>query len=158
MPCHARHPCIPKPPPALPRPLLPAPHTPPAKECGLHSGNVKKEDGTTEERKAERDLWGAGSAVVALDKAQAEALASSSSREQDTLLVLYAPWCPFCQVGEAGCGRGCARQQADGGAVGMGRAQCIAPCVSGVEFTHLLASLPPVPPPPHTHSPLPHQG
>ena len=31
-----------------------------AKECGLHSGNVKKADGTTEERKAERDLWPAG--------------------------------------------------------------------------------------------------
>jgi adenylyl-sulfate reductase (glutathione) len=31
-----------------------------AKECGLHSGNVKKEDGTTEERKSERDLWPAG--------------------------------------------------------------------------------------------------
>lgn len=31
-----------------------------AKECGLHSGNIKKADGTTEERKAERDLWPAG--------------------------------------------------------------------------------------------------
>lgn len=70
-----------------------------AKECGLHSGNVKKADGTTEERKAERDLWQAGaSAVEALSKEQAEALASSSSRDKDTLLVLYAPWCPFCQV------------------------------------------------------------
>jgi hypothetical protein len=66
---------------------------------------VKKEDGTMEERKAERDLWGAGSAVVSLDKAAAEALASSSSHEQDTLLVLYAPWCPFCQVGWRGLGR-----------------------------------------------------
>lgn len=33
-----------------------------AKECGLHSGNIKKADGTTEERKAERDLWPAGEA------------------------------------------------------------------------------------------------
>lgn len=69
-----------------------------AKECGLHSGNVKKEDGTTEERKAERDLWADGSVVEALSKAQAEAMAAGT-RDQDTLLVLYAPWCPFCQVG-----------------------------------------------------------
>lgn len=31
-----------------------------AKECGLHSGNVKKADGSSEERKAERDLWPTG--------------------------------------------------------------------------------------------------
>lgn len=71
-----------------------------AKECGLHSGNIKKEDGTTEERKAERDLWGADSAVAALDKAAVEKLAGGA-RDKDTLLVLYAPWCPFCQGMEA---------------------------------------------------------
>lgn len=71
-----------------------------AKECGLHSGNIKKADGTTEERKAERDLWINDSAVAALSKAEAEALAAGK-REQDTLLVLYAPWCPFCQAMEA---------------------------------------------------------
>eukprot|EP00775_Hariotina_reticulata_P007156 gene7156-7371_t len=73
-----------------------------AKECGLHSGNVKKEDGSTEERKAERDLWGAdvNSAVAALDKAAVEKLAAGN-RDKDTLLVLYAPWCPFCQAMEA---------------------------------------------------------
>lgn len=80
-------------------PPLP-PHPSPAKECGLHSGNIKKEDGTTEERKAERDLWGADSAVAALDKAAVEKLAGGA-RDKDTLLVLYAPWCPFCQVGAA---------------------------------------------------------
>lgn len=41
-----------------------------AKECGLHSGNIKKADGSTEERKAERDLWEAGSGVTALTKEQ----------------------------------------------------------------------------------------
>lgn len=30
---------------------------PSLQECGLHSGNIKKADGTTEERKADRDLW-----------------------------------------------------------------------------------------------------
>ena len=68
-----------------------------AKECGLHSGNIKQADGTTQERKAERDLWIDGSAVETLDKAAAEKLAAGD-RDQDTLLVLYAPWCPFCQV------------------------------------------------------------
>lgn len=68
-----------------------------AKECGLHSGNIKKADGSTEERKAERDLWIDGSAVATLDKAAVEKLASGT-RDKDTLLVLYAPWCPFCQA------------------------------------------------------------
>jgi adenylyl-sulfate reductase (glutathione) len=40
-----------------------------AKECGLHSGNIKKADGTTEERKAERDLWIEGN-VATLTKEQ----------------------------------------------------------------------------------------
>ena len=39
------------------------------KEWGLHSGNIKKADGTTEARKAERDLWIEGK-VAALSKAQ----------------------------------------------------------------------------------------
>lgn len=70
-----------------------------AKECGLHSGNIKKADGTTEARKAERDLWIEGN-VEALSKAQAESLVSAP-RTHDTVLVLYAPWCPFCQAMEA---------------------------------------------------------
>jgi len=37
------------------------------------------------------------SAVAALDKAAVEKLAAGT-RDKDTLLVLYAPWCPFCQV------------------------------------------------------------
>nr|AAM18118.1 5'-adenylylsulfate reductase [Chlamydomonas reinhardtii] len=71
-----------------------------AKECGLHSGNIKKADGTTEERKAERDLWPAGSAVATLSKDEVRALAAGE-RSQGTLAVLYAPWCPFCQAMEA---------------------------------------------------------
>lgn len=72
-----------------------------AKECGLHSGNVKKgENGVEEVRTAERDLWEAGSAVEALDKARVQQLVGGD-RDKDTLLVLYAPWCPFCQGMEA---------------------------------------------------------
>lgn len=66
-----------------------------AKECGLHSGNIQKGDGSSEERKADRDLWIDGG-VVALSKEQAHATAEGN-RDKDTLLVLYAPWCPFCQ-------------------------------------------------------------
>jgi len=70
-----------------------------AKECGLHSGNIKKADGTTEERKADRDLWIDGN-VTALTKEQAHTMAEGK-RDKDTLVVLYAPWCPFCQGMEA---------------------------------------------------------
>lgn len=34
--------------------------------------------------------------VETLDKAQIEALAGGE-RDKDTMVVLYAPWCPFCQ-------------------------------------------------------------
>ncbi len=67
-----------------------------AKECGLHSGNIQKADGTTEQKKADRDLWIDGGAVTPLTKAQAEGLAAGK-RDKDTLVVLYAPWCQFCQ-------------------------------------------------------------
>ncbi|KAG2483292.1 hypothetical protein HYH03_017839 [Edaphochlamys debaryana] len=70
-----------------------------AKECGLHSGNVKKADGTTEERKAERDLWIDGSVVTPLSKDQVRSMASGT-RTKDTLAVLYAPWCRFSQAME----------------------------------------------------------
>ena len=66
------------------------------KECGLHSGNIKKADGTTEARKADRDLWIEGK-VAAVSKPQVEALAAGK-RDKDTILVLYAPWCTFCQA------------------------------------------------------------
>jgi adenylyl-sulfate reductase (glutathione) len=69
------------------------------KECGLHSGNIQKADGTSEARKADRDLW-IDSPVVALNKAQLQGLADGK-RDKDTLIVLYAPWCPFCQAMEA---------------------------------------------------------
>lgn len=70
-----------------------------AKECGLHSGNVKKADGSTEERKADRDLWINNSGVQALSKDALQGLVAGK-RDKHTLLVLYAPWCPFCQAME----------------------------------------------------------
>jgi adenylyl-sulfate reductase (glutathione) len=70
-----------------------------AKECGLHSGNIKGgENGAGGKKEASRDLWGAseGSKVESLTRAQAEALAQSA--DKDTILVAYAPWCQFCQA------------------------------------------------------------
>ncbi|KAL6762300.1 adenylylphosphosulfate reductase [Haematococcus lacustris] len=67
-----------------------------AKECGLHSGNVKNADGSTSQRTADRDLWIEGS-VATLSKEQVRDIAAGK-REQDTVAVLYAPWCPFCQA------------------------------------------------------------
>lgn len=67
-----------------------------AKECGLHSGNVNKGEKGADGKPAEvADLWTSGS-VVAVSKEQARSLASGH-REKDTLMVLYAPWCQFCQ-------------------------------------------------------------
>lgn len=46
---------------------------------------------------AQRDLWPEGK-VQALSHEELSSLASSESREQDTLVALYAPWCQYSQV------------------------------------------------------------
>lgn len=62
-----------------------------AKECGLHSGNIKAgEEGANGQAKAE-DLWQTG-AVEALSKDRISAMAGGAC-DKDTLVVLYAPWC-----------------------------------------------------------------
>lgn len=71
------------------------------KECGLHSGNVKR---TAQEQAAREaaaaDLWHGG-AVQTLDRQALQALLDApDAREGHTLAVLYAPWCPFCQAME----------------------------------------------------------
>ena len=54
---------------------------------------------------AQSDLWSyPGSRVKRLGRAEVEALLRASSynpARQDTLLVVYAPWCPYCQALEA---------------------------------------------------------
>eukprot|EP00798_Chlamydomonas_sp_ICE-L_P023967 gene23967-9539_t len=67
-----------------------------AKECGLHSGNVSKGEGSDGKPAEISDLWTEGS-VVSVSKEQAEAMVAGN-REKDTLMVLYAPWCQFCQA------------------------------------------------------------
>ncbi|KAK9808508.1 hypothetical protein WJX73_002967 [Symbiochloris irregularis] len=73
-----------------------------AKECGLHSGNIKLGGGADGAgADSQRDLWANGSAVEALSKQQLESLVhSQGQRDKDTLVVLYAPWCPFSQAME----------------------------------------------------------
>ena len=67
-----------------------------AKECGLHSGNIVQS--AAEQAEGElRDLWPSPSPVEALDHDQLDRLVSGA-RDKDTLVVLYAPWCPYSQV------------------------------------------------------------
>jgi phosphoadenosine phosphosulfate reductase len=62
----------------------------PKTECGIHT------DGA--ERTFERDLWLDGALVA--EVTQADVIAGALAGK-DTLLVVYAPWCPFCQKMEA---------------------------------------------------------
>ena len=56
-------------------------------ECGIHVAGA--------ERTFERDLWIGGSKVAELSKAEAEKLPGSN---KDGVVVVYAPWCKFCQA------------------------------------------------------------
>ena len=78
-----------------------------AKECGLHKGNIDKDA----QAAAPRSANGNGSAgapdifespaVVSLTRAGIENLLRLENRAEPWLVVLYAPWCPFCQAMEA---------------------------------------------------------
>lgn len=61
-----------------------------AKECGLHSGNISETEG--EEKGEVTDIYSA----PALSKADLEGLLKGGASE-DTMVVVYAPWCQFCQ-------------------------------------------------------------
>ncbi|XP_058728133.1 5'-adenylylsulfate reductase 3, chloroplastic-like [Vicia villosa] len=76
-----------------------------AKECGLHKGNIKQEDdahlngngavqanGTPEVA----DLFNTQN-VVGLSRTGIENLTRLETRKKPWLVVLYAPWCPYCQ-------------------------------------------------------------
>ncbi|MBA0866716.1 hypothetical protein Goshw_023656 [Gossypium schwendimanii] len=74
-----------------------------AKECGLHKGNLKEDgaaqvngDGAT----TESDIFNSQS-LVTLSRTGIENLAKLESRKESWIVVLYAPWCPFCQAMEA---------------------------------------------------------
>ncbi|OMO64817.1 Thioredoxin-independent 5'-adenylylsulfate reductase [Corchorus olitorius] len=73
-----------------------------AKECGLHKGNLKEEssaqlngngNGATA---TQSDLFNSQN-LVTLSRAGIENLAKLGNRKEPWLVVLYAPWCQFCQ-------------------------------------------------------------
>ncbi|MBA0807902.1 hypothetical protein Gohar_023677 [Gossypium harknessii] len=74
-----------------------------AKECGLHKGNLK-EDGAAQVNgngaTTESDIFSSQS-LVTLSRTGIENLAKLESRKESWIVVLYAPWCPFCQAMEA---------------------------------------------------------
>ncbi|BAT87468.1 hypothetical protein LR48_Vigan09g207300 [Vigna angularis] len=103
-----------------------------AKECGLHKGNLKQED--TAQLNGNGATHSNGSATVAdifnsqnvisLSRAGIENLTKLENRKEPWLVVLYAPWCRFCQAMEesyddlaeklAGSGVKVAKFRADG--------------------------------------------
>ncbi|XP_027331885.1 5'-adenylylsulfate reductase 3, chloroplastic-like [Abrus precatorius] len=79
-----------------------------AKECGLHKGNIKQEDaaqlngnGTvhTNGSAIVTDIFNSQN-VVSLSRTGIENLAKLEDRKEPWLVVLYAPWCRFCQAME----------------------------------------------------------
>ncbi|KAK7332331.1 hypothetical protein VNO80_29081 [Phaseolus coccineus] len=103
-----------------------------AKECGLHKGNLKQEDtaqldgnGATPSNSSATvaDIFDSQN-VVSLSRAGIENLAKLDNRKEPWLVVLYAPWCRFCQAMEesyvglaeklAGSGVKVAKFRADG--------------------------------------------
>lgn len=78
-----------------------------AKECGLHKGNIKQQDAAqlngngsgaaqANGAAAETDIFNSQN-LVTLSRTGIENLAKLESRKEGWLVVLYAPWCPFCQ-------------------------------------------------------------
>mmetsp|Transcript_30469 Transcript_30469/g.57419 ORF Transcript_30469/g.57419 Transcript_30469/m.57419 type:complete len:382 (+) Transcript_30469:163-1308(+) len=63
-----------------------------AKECGLHKGNIEGKESAEESKAEVADLYTAPS----VSKSDMEALLKGESTE-DTMVVVYAPWCQFCQ-------------------------------------------------------------
>lgn len=73
-----------------------------AKECGLHKGNLK-EDGAAQlngNGVTESDIFNSQN-LVTLTRPGIENLAQLENRKEPWLVVLYAPWCQFCQAMEA---------------------------------------------------------
>uniref|UniRef100_A0A1D1XL14 adenylyl-sulfate reductase (glutathione) n=1 Tax=Anthurium amnicola TaxID=1678845 RepID=A0A1D1XL14_9ARAE len=78
-----------------------------AKECGLHKGNIKQEEalhngngnGAASLANAPSDIFGT-QAIVSLSRPGIENLLKLENRREPWLVVLYAPWCRFCQAME----------------------------------------------------------
>ncbi|KAI3973139.1 hypothetical protein MKW92_004989 [Papaver armeniacum] len=80
-----------------------------AKECGLHKGNIRQQEGVhlkgtngavnNTNGDAAADIFSSES-IVSLSRAGIENLAKLENRREPWLVVLYAPWCRFCQAME----------------------------------------------------------
>ncbi|CAB4308285.1 unnamed protein product [Prunus armeniaca] len=81
-----------------------------AKECGLHKGNIKKEEalhlngngnGTSATNGSANvpDIFNSKN-LVSLSRTGIENLTRLENRSEPWLVVLYAPWCRFCQAME----------------------------------------------------------
>ncbi|KAI3928565.1 hypothetical protein MKW98_024166 [Papaver atlanticum] len=84
-----------------------------AKECGLHKGNIRKQEGVhlnstngnvngavnNTNGDAAADIFSSES-IVSLSRAGIENLVKLENRREPWLVVLYAPWCRFCQAME----------------------------------------------------------
>uniref|UniRef100_A0A5B7AMW1 adenylyl-sulfate reductase (glutathione) n=1 Tax=Davidia involucrata TaxID=16924 RepID=A0A5B7AMW1_DAVIN len=101
------------------RPVLPGQHeregrwwweNAEAKECGLHKGNIKQEEVPPLSGNGNGAAYTNGTATVAdifnsqnmiaLSRTGIENLVRLGNRSEPWLVVLYAPWCRFCQAME----------------------------------------------------------
>ncbi|KAJ6837914.1 putative 5'-adenylylsulfate reductase 1, chloroplastic [Iris pallida] len=81
-----------------------------AKECGLHKGNVSQDEDARKSSSAGANGGGGihsstqdifqSRAIASLARAGMENLLRLENRKEPWLVVLYAPWCPFCQAME----------------------------------------------------------
>ncbi|KAJ7521165.1 hypothetical protein O6H91_19G040900 [Diphasiastrum complanatum] len=73
-----------------------------AKECGLHKGNLTNIDSVSTsnvvgDQAEEVDLF-TNKNINAFSQADIEKLNALDKRDKSGIVVLYAPWCPFCQA------------------------------------------------------------
>ncbi|EOA18290.1 hypothetical protein CARUB_v10006797mg [Capsella rubella] len=76
-----------------------------AKECGLHKGNIKENTNgnataNVNGKSTVADIFNSEN-VVNLSRQGIENLMKLENRKEAWIVVLYAPWCPFCQAMEA---------------------------------------------------------
>ena len=73
------------------------------KECGLHSGNLSKEEKEKQDKREEdaADIFTDASAIsVETRESMEKRISRGLKNEENEMIVLYAPWCPFCQAME----------------------------------------------------------
>ncbi|KAF3330092.1 5'-adenylylsulfate reductase 1 [Carex littledalei] len=78
-----------------------------AKECGLHKGNISQDEaekagtnGSVSTLNGTADIFETKN-IVNLSRSGIENLLKLENRAEPWIVVLYAPWCPFCQGMEA---------------------------------------------------------